>query len=177
MALIMEDWTGAVPEANAYADVAIAGQILGERHLWDDEDWDAADSADQEKALIWTTALLDVYFAWDGVPLLPGVQPLGQPRHTIYDRDGLLMSAERVRKLVQWANAEFARHMLQGDRTIEDFRRGFASMDAGRAGGFTVDPATVPHTPPQSVIDMLMPIARLAVAKPGGFRVHRLIRA
>lgn len=174
LTLVMEPWTGAEPTANAYSDVATADAYL-ERHLWDTDDWDAATTPEKEQALVWTTELLDIHFLWPGVPLVTG-QPLGLPTDGS-DRFARLVTSDLVRQLVQRANAEFARHMLIRDRTIEHPTRGYDEMEAGRGGSLTMNPADRTVTVPDSVIFMLRPIASLAVESAGGFQQHRLIRA
>lgn len=113
--MITEDGTG-IADADSYVDPAsgFAVAYMG-NHLYADE-WEAADAARREAAVMTATRTLDGYYTWNGQRMYPEVQGLAWPRNGFYiDR----VSVSGLPKPIMEATLELALALLQRNRTSD----------------------------------------------------------
>src|SRR5512139_342931 len=112
--LVVENGTG-LSTANTYCTLAQADTYHdGRLHTGD---WDKADDTTQTRALAWATRLLDEQVAWRG-DRISTTQALEWPRANVLVRDrDAYVDDDSVPAWLRDATAEFARHLIAGDRT------------------------------------------------------------
>jgi hypothetical protein len=96
-------------EADAYHDTQIYNG-----------NWREAVTEVQKQGLLMATRLLDQLCRWQGTALYDD-QPLLWPRQYVYTRNGdLIDSSAEFPDWLRDATAEFARHLITGDRTLDE---------------------------------------------------------
>ncbi len=153
--LVVEDGTG-LSTANTYATVAAADTYHAARlHT---RDWDQADTPTRNRALTWATRLLDEQVRWRG-DRMSTTQALEWPRANVLvrDRDAYL-SSDAVPTWLRDATAEFARHLIAGDRTkaVEQQRVTSRSGSSASVGLGPKDRQHLAIVPP-AVLSMIAP--------------------
>ena len=125
LTLIKEDGTGKV-DANAYANSA-DGDAYHDGHLYATA-WTVATLADQEKALVMATRLIDAEYQFNGVKATVA-QALQWPRADCPSLDdGETVASNLVPKAVKDATCEMARELLLVDRTAAPEGEGLKYM-------------------------------------------------
>jgi hypothetical protein len=164
------DATAGGANANSYCTVAEA-DTYHTTHLYA-EDWTSAVLAKKEAALIWATRLLDEQIAWKG-DVVTQIQALRWPRSGVLDRDGrYYFDQTLVPAFLQQAAAEFARHLLAGDRTAER-SIGITSVVADTVEVVFDKTDQKPFVPP-AVRSMVEPYGELAGPGSGTARLVRV---
>ena len=122
--------TPGATDANTYATMTEAENYIETRLHADN--WNDANSNDQEAGLLMATALLDRLCNWDGVKKAD-TQALRWPRSFIYDPDNDLVDNDIIPQFLKDATAEFALHLLGDDLTITISRdlEGFKQIEVG----------------------------------------------
>jgi len=152
LTLVKEDGTG-LSTANSYANEA-DGDSYHDGHLYA-TDWTAATSGNKEAALVMATRLLDQHFTFEG-KAISLEQALEFPRYDIKDRSGYLIEAATIPQDLIDATAEYARWLIQSDRTAEEGEKGFKNLKVGSLS-LTPDPGDRKQTVPDVVVKMLAP--------------------
>jgi hypothetical protein len=173
MAIII-DATPAGPNANSYLTLAEANAYYaGHSHPehWDDADDDEA----RNRALVTATRLLDEHLEYDGY-VATATQRLLWPRGGLLGVTGYALESDVVPERVKQATAEYARFLLQSDRTGErdDELDAIAELKAGPVEvKFLENEASSRRTVPDEVLAML----RLwTTAQPGRDVTAKLLR-
>lgn len=154
MALVLDATVGGA-NANAYADLAAVSVALeGRLHT---EAWDTADTATQEAAIAWATAILDA-LKWRG-RRATAMQRLRWPRNYVLDPDppydgylpdpdlypysyslGYYLPNDSIPPFLIRATAELAFSLLADDRTADAETKGLRALSVGPLS-LTFDPA------------------------------------
>ncbi len=113
------DSYSSIVSANAYHD----------NHLYSKE-WTMASIGDKEKALKMATRILDERIDWIGVKNTDS-QSLRFPRAGATDRDGYAVETTEIPTVLINATAEFARHLIGADLTINADGKGIGSVVIG----------------------------------------------
>ncbi len=155
----VEDGTG-LAGANAYVSESGADDYHL-KHLYASS-WDAASSGDKQKAIMMATRLVDENMLWDGQAKTT-VQALDWPRFDVFDRKGFLLDSDAIPSILADAVSEFARQLVDADRTDETDDRGFKKLTAGSLS-LEVDRADRTAILPNVVVRMLAPFGTPASA-------------
>lgn len=143
--------------ANSYCTLAQANTYHEERlHI---DDWTNASTSKKNSALVWATRILDEVMNWYGYKN-SSVQALRWPRSSIYDQDGYPVTSSAIPIFLREATAEFARHLIIEDRTLETNRDtiGYKKMEIGDLKlEIDPDPTAKKITVPPSVWSMVRP--------------------
>ena len=129
MALVMtvEYGTGS-SVTNSYCALATADSYHESRlHV---SSWTASANTVKEAGLVWGTSLIDELLQWDGWKYTEA-QALQWPRDGVYDRGGFDIEIDKIPNFLQNAVAEFARNLIDSDRTAENSTKGFNFLQAG----------------------------------------------
>lgn len=103
--------------ANAYVSLAVADQYHLDRPFSDV--WTAATTDQKSAAILWATKLMDLLWVWSGYPV-DAIQALAWPRGAILRRNGWeYESLTAIPIEIQHATAEYARQLLESDRTAD----------------------------------------------------------
>ena len=161
--------------ANSYVSQATANSYLTTERLYDSV-WVAAVSADRDRALIWSTFLLDVSFDWDGSKMTL-VQALRWPRAGATDSDGYNIAATVIPPILEKAVSTLALYLLSQDRIIEPSLIGLGISDA-KVGPIQVkiDPEQTKDLIPDDIRIMLETIGSLKGGTTHGGQVLTLKR-
>jgi DnaT-like ssDNA binding protein len=117
--------------ANSYATVAEATDYHASRLY--STSWTNAVNATREAALMMAARLLDASpKAWTGSASTE-TQALGWPRTGMLNRNGFAIAVDAVPKELKEAQAEFARQLIDADRTVDNsiINKGISSIKAG----------------------------------------------
>lgn len=162
MALTLNATAGAA-DANSYATIAEANTYHETRlHT---SGWHTTDTPVREQALVWATRLLDQHIEWYGT-VASLAQALGCPRIGARDRQGRALVASAIPQLLKDATAEYARWLLDTDRTNNEGGGGDAGVQAVKLGSMSVEFAGSgstdgsPDVIPPAVVAMLAPLGR-----------------
>tara|TARA_R110000751_G_scaffold10671_6_gene38661 strand:- start:676 stop:1179 length:504 start_codon:yes stop_codon:yes gene_type:complete len=155
VSLVVEDGTG-LSTANTYVSQADATIYHG-KHLYA-TDWTSASSANMNIALTMATRMIDDHFSFEGKKVSDS-QALEFPRHDIKDRSGYLIDATTIPTALKNATAEYARWLIQSDRSAEEGETGFKNLQVGSLS-LTPDPGDRKSTIPDIVMKMLAPFGR-----------------
>ena len=150
MALVLVTTPGA-DDANTYSTLAEA-EAYHETRLHND-DWNSAASADKNKALAWATRLLDDLIDWFGSKT-DVYQPLRFPRYNLVDTDGQIFDSSIIPQFLKNATAEYAMHLIIGDRIKETDLKGYQSIKVASIR-ITPDKYDNPAFIPPSVWEMI----------------------
>ena len=123
--------------------------------------WDSATDDQKIRALVTATRLLDEHMDWEGTPT-DEIQRLCWPRLATVDTEGYLydhlgreIGSDEIPEKLKEAVAEFARLLLETDRT-EDSTEGFSSVDVGPIGiGFSQGRPAERKVVPDAVYEMI----------------------
>ncbi len=130
-------------------------------------EWTAATDENRQRALIWSTRLLDQNFRWRG-SRVDEDQPLQFPRYNVYDYDGFYVEEDEIPKKLRDATAELALLLLTSDRTLSDEpdTQGIRELNVGTIGlkFNAVDRHTVI---PNSIRDMVSEFIMTDLDSPG----------
>lgn len=119
-----EDGTG-LPTANSFVSVEEANDILYTNiHV---TSWDLLQYYDKERLLSWATRILDTKVTWYGKKTYP-TSALRWPRSGIIDRDKIALADDEIPQRLKEATAEFARLLVDTDRTTEQSRDGLTRL-------------------------------------------------
>lgn len=152
LTLVKEDGTG-LSTANSYANEA-DGDSYHDGHLYA-TDWTGATSGTKQAALVMATRLIDANFSFEG-KAVTDTQALEFPRFDIVNRSGYLIDSSTIPSALIDATCEFARWLVQSDRTAEEGEKGFKSLKVGSLS-LTPDPGDRKQTIPDVVSKMLAP--------------------
>lgn len=142
--------------ANAYVDVATADQYDANRPPAAGVLWASATTDQKNAAILWATKLLDDTWHWAGYPV-DAVQALLWPRGAMLKRNGWeYVSLTVIPVEIQQATAEYARQLLNGDRTADsDIETlGVTSLKAGPVA-FTFKNDVVAKVCPDAVFNLI----------------------
>lgn len=139
LTLIVEDGTG-VSGANTYCSLAAANTYHAGR-LWA-EKWQEADIADQERALVMATKLLDQYCEWRGGRTVDREFP-AWPRSGMYDRAGVLIDPASMPLCLVEATAELARRLIEDNRLARAEETAVSVSAGGRSRSYATRTAPV----------------------------------
>lgn len=103
MALVVEDGTG-ITNANAYVSVSEADSYFQARN---NTSWNARNTPDKEKAILYATSFLDGVFYWLG-HIKKNEQALGWPRILVYDKEHRPIDSDSVPRKIKDATCELA---------------------------------------------------------------------
>jgi len=129
--------------------------------------------ADQDKALITASSVIDWYSTWKGLPVT-GTQSKDWPRTGVYNKAGELYLETVIPQDVKIAVFEYALSSLDSDRTADNDLAGLSQVAAGSLM-LKVDDS-VHNTLPDTLPDKIGRILRHLVTR-SGVGVVRLIRA
>ena len=143
--------------ANSYVTREAAGEYLASSRLYV-ASWSNASTADQDRALIWATALLDAYMDWLG-DKRTSTQRLRWPRSGVLDLDGYWYDYDTIPELLANVAADFALYLLEGNRLNEPelLGLGFKSARVGPVS-VTVDSSQVANVIPHDILVALTPL-------------------
>jgi len=96
--------------ANAYVSLDVADQYHLDRPAADTV-WAEAFHPSKTQAILWATKLLDRLVTWVGQPV-NYTQALLWPRYGLYYRNGDIIPSNVIPIELQWATAEYARHLM-----------------------------------------------------------------
>lgn len=142
--------TAGASDANSYATV-VEADAYHEEHLYA-TNWSSAATATQDIALVWATRLLDEMMEWSGRKNTQ-TQALRWPRSLVFGPDGYPVDSSVIPQFLKDATAEFARKLIEEDRTDEGSARtlkGFKKLVVGPIE-LTVDAYTEKPVMPPSV--------------------------
>lgn len=167
-AIVVETGSGS-SSANSYASVA-DGDAYHAMHLYATA-WTQATDANKEKALIWSTRLLDEQMVWTGHKLEDS-QALQWPRNGVIDKGDFLIESTTIPQSLKDSVSEFARFLISSDRTAEADTIGFKRIKAGPVE-VEIDKAdreSLSQIIPRHVLEMLWP---LGVPRRGQTKLRR----
>lgn len=168
--------TPGAANANSYVDLATAASYLTTARLYVTAWTGAADDATRERALIWSTALLDRCVEWYGIKRT-AEQSLRWPRAGVYDSDGFAVDPTTIPAVLAQATAVFAAYLLTRDRLAEPDLLGLGLSQVGGKVAVTIDPAQVLSIVPREVVLMLSPLGHVrSTATGNGVRQVRVRR-
>ena len=159
-------------EANAYAETVLRSSA-----------WVTLE-ADQTKALIQATRLLDLYVDWVGMPSTT-TQALRWPRLGVPLREGgvvdlslgglgLFMDSTTIPQWLKEATAELARKLLESDRTGDAQEAGLTSLSVSGLSMTFASSTMGAGLIPESVRAMVAPYGR--IQQRGAIGVAHLLR-
>jgi hypothetical protein len=123
--------TAGSASANSYCTLAEADQYHEDRPLNDSEVWEDASDDEKTAALLWATTLLDRMFVWRGW-ITNQTQRLLWPRVGLVEVNGLYpLDENSIPELLKFATAEFARQLLDEDRTADSSTDELSSLKIG----------------------------------------------
>lgn len=130
MATLVVETGAGLATANSYCNEDEA-DLYHEKHYYAST-WTSATSDNKEIALMWATRLIDEQVEWAGVAV-GTTQALMWPRNLVYDRNGYAILSTTIPTWLKEATAEFARLLLDENRTAETNRDlvGFKEMKIG----------------------------------------------
>lgn len=102
--------------SNTYCTLAEA-DVYHDGHLYASA-WLEATSLQQKQGLIMATRLLDQLCNWKGYDYVE-TQALRWPRQLVYTLDGVKLDDDTIPQFLKNATAEFARHLIGEDRTVD----------------------------------------------------------
>lgn len=114
-------------DANSYITQQAANDLIDARGFA--TDWTSAAIADQNRAIVWATTLLDTE-EWKG-SRVSTTQALKWPRTYVYTPEGTLLSSSVIPTFLKRATAELALALLSEDRTADADTAGFAQIKVG----------------------------------------------
>lgn len=147
--------TAGAANANAYCTLAEANTYHTEQRLHSETFWNAQSEDLKNRAIVWATRTLDEMLDYEGYKA-SDAQALRWPRTSVYTIDGDEVDYESIPQFLKNATAEFAYHLLVGDRTEETNRdlKGFKYMRIGDLA-MVIDPYTGKPVIPPSVMNIL----------------------
>jgi DnaT-like ssDNA binding protein len=173
MALTLTATAGSA-SANSYCLVTEA-DTYHEAHLYATTWNESANLPAKTQALVMATAHLDRYFEWTGI-VATNTQALRWPRLEVYDRDGRLLSGTTIPTDLKNATAEYARWLLDSDRTAET-SSGSGEVQRVKLGSMEVEyvAGTSSDTPviPDAVVAMLTHLGTYRSGTGGAIIVRR----
>jgi hypothetical protein len=98
--------------------------------------WREAVTEIQKQALIMASRLLDQLCNWKGIAVRD-YQPLLWPRQYVYDRNGDLFPIDEFPDWLKHATAEFARHLIIADRTLDE-TEGLFGFESAKLGPMSI---------------------------------------
>jgi hypothetical protein len=113
--------------SDSYATIAEA-DLYHSAHLYSSS-WVSASLANKEIALKMATRILDEKVKWNGVKTNE-TQALNWGRSNV-KHEGFDIDENIVPKVIKNATAEFARHLLTSDSTVEAQGKGLESLEVG----------------------------------------------
>ena len=113
--------------SDSFITVAVA-DTYHENHLYA-TDWSSANTGNKEKALKMATRILDEKVAWSG-SRATSTQALGWGRANV-TYDGISVASNVIPTQIGNATAEFARHLLGSDLTVNADGKGLGSLSVG----------------------------------------------
>ncbi len=158
MAAVIDATVGGA-NSNSYCTVAEA-DAFHESRLYSDT-WDNATPDQKVRALITATRLLDEHMEWAGSPATVE-QNLCWPRVATFDTEGYLydhinrqIGSDEIPQKLKEATAEFARILLDGDRT-GDTTEGISQVQVGSiAVSFSENRPAPRKVIPDAVMEMI----------------------
>lgn len=126
--------TPGAADANSYCTLAEANDYNDSRLFT--TSWSNADDTAKTAALLEAARLLDSSFDWTG-HAADGTQYMAWPRTGMFSKNSYLIASTVIPQQLKEAQAEFARQLIDGDRTADN--------DAQKAGlkGLTVGPVSM----------------------------------
>lgn len=137
MAFTVQDSTGLVAGANAYAAIAFCDTYLADRGK---TAWDSLTDSQKQAAIIEATDYLDVNFKYGGLRLNDSGQVTEFPRRSLYDANAVLVSG--IPERLQEACAELAYRASQGTELFPDLEfnaSGRKVKDLLKVGPITIE--------------------------------------
>jgi hypothetical protein len=123
--------TAGATNANSYCTVLEANQYHLDRPLVGSTTWADAGTDEKTAALMWATTLLDRMFYWRGWITYP-TQRLMWPRVGLIQTNGLYPLSELViPELLKFATAEYARQLLEEDKTADSSTDELSALKVG----------------------------------------------
>lgn len=107
-------------EANAYHETRLFAAS-----------WEEASADTRNRALVSATRLLDSHISWLGDPSAAGIQALQWPRSGMYDAFDKAIDEGEIPQVLKDATAEFARLLIESDRTAEVSSEGIGEIGLG----------------------------------------------
>ncbi len=132
MAFVVEDGTG-LATATAYVSVATADAYHADRG---NDDWDEADTDDQEQAIVRATDYLDQTFSWQG-KRSTDTQALDWPRDAVFLLDGTEIDPDSIPTRLESACSEIALAALCLD-IDPNYQGGGSTSQTKSAGGMSI---------------------------------------
>lgn len=129
MALTLVATAGAA-NANAYITLAEFNTYL-DSCLHTSAAVTAATDDTKNRAIATATRLLDELIEWDGEPTEADTQALQWPRADLEDDKGEDLDEDTIPQRLKNATAEFARYLIDSDRTAENATDGIVAMSVG----------------------------------------------
>jgi hypothetical protein len=123
-AFVVEDGTG-LPNATSYVSLSEANDILVTNIH--NTAWEALNDTSKQYLLAWATSLLDTKADWDGQKAYP-TSALRWPRKYTVDRDNVTIPSNVVPKQLKQATAQYARFLIENDRTVEQETDGLTKI-------------------------------------------------
>ena len=159
--------TPGAANANSYCSIAEADDYF-DTHLYGGT-WSDADNETQARALLIATRLLDEHMNWNGFKFT-ALQSLRFPQSGLVDRDGFVVDHLTIPKALINATAEFAKCLIDEDRTAEPDTKGFSRMRAGDLELY-IDKIDQKKVIPDSVISLIS-----FLGTPKSFKSNKLTR-
>lgn len=144
------DYTPGGSQSNSYVSNAEAVAYMADR--LNTSAWDNADPADQDKALMMATKVLD-RMGWKGVATTD-IQKLRWPRAGVSDQDARTIDDASIPSFLKDATAELALFLLTSDRLAERDDVGVAKVTAGPVT-VEFDKRDLRKTVPDSVFEII----------------------
>jgi len=129
MAIVLDATPGG-PNANTYC-LLTEGNSYHTGHAYAST-WDNAEDDSKNRALVTATRLLDEQVEWDGF-VRTSTQALLWPRSGMYYQNDWYVPVDVIPQKLKEAVAEFARQLLDADRTVDDSisSQGITTIEAG----------------------------------------------
>ncbi len=148
--MAIDSTTGGL-SADSYSSIASA-DAYHDDHLYS-TDWTGANTGNKEKALKMATRILDERIDWIGVKNTDS-QALRFPRAGATDPDGYAVETTEIPIALINATAEFARHLIGSDLTVNADGKGIGSLGVGSID-ITFDKSDTADVLPSIVKEML----------------------
>lgn len=122
--------TPGASDANSYCSVEEADAYNASRLFA--STWSAADETTKTAALLEAARLLDSSFDWTG-RAADETQYMAWPRTGMFSKNKFLIDPTTIPQQLKEAQAEFARQLIDGDRTADNdaFKAGLEGLTAG----------------------------------------------
>lgn len=180
MATLVKETGAVVADANSYANLA-DGDLYHEKHYYAST-WTAASDANQEKALMMATRIIDECYQFNGFKSDAEDQLLQWPRTGARDPDrsedsdlGAFFPDDEIPPILVDATCELARMLLAADRTTDPDGEGMKQLNIVGSIGITFDvPRNKRPIIPHLVQTMLSKLGTLIKSWEG---VSKLVRA